>query len=741
MLLLLLGLCLVIVKSVELCSARVGTSESSPNLIYRVYYNEIPEVSAFSFVSTNFGVDPRYGDSIYQLLEFSNSIECHQPNPNEPQNSFLGITRTKYCSLNESRQLAIKFSLEGEVAQLQATYAYFTCELLQDVRFYVKTAAWCTFFGLYSLHRNCATFIFEEAYKAVNQAPRQMSTVPFEDNLLVFKEMYSLSWKSITEQDFSPSLFGINHVYTDQALEQFKNDLITWQIESAAYFRKCQQEYIITAVLYKYDPPGLGNELVLNSTWMSSISLMMKRVIATLNYSASAEVLNSELMEWVDLTLCIQVMINVHVAYGDYAVPASQEDLRNIFGMHLPEEGQYFHCRGSMHAVEGQWVPRFRDKPWEHQHLQSLVPVQAEYRDPRMYVSVYDWFAFVNIAHICNSGELFWSVAAASSVSYVLAEHLTGIVLFAFFPAARNREIRLNVLPFFRLYYRAMVRYCVEQGLEIIVDDDAFLKSVVNENFDAPQLMTNDVVHNLDWNLNLFPVLLERPVNNAMTPEGAHLMQSRMWLECTLSIESSPQRKYASSRAPQSEYSGLDITSAYDDYLRHTQHKPLAVLAIREGARHIANLDAVVDALVLFFQQSEATDILGRVVRLQVTVVDFGKISPCEQISIMNAAQLFVFVHGAEGSLVSFLPKYSTVIEVHPAGCCVRDFETPENYKYYYQPDAHATLSSYYFFSGTIASSWLCSTWLKHMMSSPYCGTVFLMDEFVEMLNFIYSLP
>jgi hypothetical protein len=181
------------------------------------------------------------------------------------------------------------------------------------------------------------------------------------------------------------------------------------------------------------------------------------------------------------------------------------------------------------------------------------------------------------------------------------------------------------------------------------------------------------------------------------------------------------------------------------------------IIASRSGPRYLSNLGEVVALLEGFV--SNVQDMLcghshpltpldrcaasklhrhrhshARWIGARVISVDFGKLSPCEQIYLMQRAIMFVFVHGAEGALLPFLKPGSLVVEMHPGGCCLHDFS---DYERYFAAGAEAAGAVYHFYSGTSPASWHCLSWQNHLMVSPFCGVYVIPHLFVDLLHSI----
>jgi hypothetical protein len=450
-----------------------------------------------------------------------------------------------------------------------------------------------------------------------------------------------------------------------------------------------------------------------------------------------------EATEWIDQQLCLQVMTNVRLIDRFVPVPAPPSYYPSLYGFH--SNWSDIRCQGSL---QRDWTPIYWMKPWDWQHVMLLGHtsdgvVEDLVTGRNVFVSVYDVFSLKNIAHLVDSVELFWSIMAAMNHSPLLKSSIKGVVMFSLSTGDPNELVR----PFVRLLYRSVYRYCVERGLEFHVESMEKFTRYTGDFMAEPGKPASEEPQITEFSFEYtYPVLLERPLHNVLTPEGSVHLQATAWLECAISVTDSQQAEDRSVMAPSGNGNVVEqYQNAAWNRLRRSSTR-LVVLAYRNASRHIANIDDVYVELVNYF--GDKRDIISLTadpnkntveVNYMVVKINFGSLSPCEQVDMMSQASWFIFVHGAEGGLISFLRPGSVVIEMHPAGCCVDDFDT-ENYERYYQPDAHAVGAYYYFFDKTVASSWVCDDWLTKMMVSPICGTRILIDPFVKMVNNVHSM-
>jgi hypothetical protein len=480
---------------------------------------------------------------------------------------------------------------------------------------------------------------------------------------------------------------------------------------------------------------GTVNKLsdAVNADWNfdSYISAALEKISLLRLHDESLKGQASE-FHWVDPVLCLQILVNAQLSDRVVPIPIPSEYFDSVYGM--PHEWTDIVCNGSMQWGYS-WTPIYWEKPWDWQHVPFLqfgaLNDKMFSTQPPLIISVHDVFTVKNIAHIIDSVELFWSIAAAARHSSVLRENINGIVMFSLFSKS---TINTNVIPFVKLLYRAVFRYCVFQRVAVYVEDSAAFADYIDGSFavDARFPLSSFTERVVEVNLEMtFPALLERPLHNVMTPEGSLLLQASVWYECALSVNGSKQA---------SEIGQLDALQIHlpedfiDSFLTSLQRRHqawrtrLVVLAYRTGARHVTNLEEIYSILTDHFQSitnSSATYL--------VLMVNFGSLTPCDQIDLMSQASWFIFIHGAEGGLISFLRPNSVVIEIHPAGCCIDNFDT-RNYLRYYEPDAHAVGAFYHFHADTVASTWACDDWLTEMMVSPICGTYIFEEEFRDMI-------
>ena len=418
-------------------------------------------------------------------------------------------------------------------------------------------------------------------------------------------------------------------------------------------------------------------------------------------------------------------------------------------------------------------------------HRVQVSQIVPYYSGKLIYVVVRDYFSCRNVAHLIEGGKAFWTLAAAAEAhanvnansndgdegagagadQQLLKANWQGSVLLSGLSGTSPCP-HTPVRPFVALFYRALLRYSHHHNLSVHVPDVEEFSALVQDQAQASlQLPLDEALLKFPtvrvFEHRAFPILLNRPLLNVLTPSGAALMQSAVAIECELSSPNSPQALVLAARSPirsrskeetkevpphvwenigpDDPFWGLHFGKGrgYAD----EENVDFLVLSTRVGPRHFSNVPHIVEASRNFISSLPdryPSSSLGRVHRgLHIVTVNFGALRPCQQVALMSRCAMFLVVLGAEGGMISFMPPGGVVVEVHPAGCCITGFDDdPHNsYYQYFRSDALAVQARYYYFTGTIASSWLCTTWQNHMMISPFCGTHVIVKE----LEFLFS--
>jgi hypothetical protein len=166
-------------------------------------------------------------------------------------------------------------------------------------------------------------------------------------------------------------------------------------------------------------------------------------------------------------------------------------------------------------------------------------------------------------------------------------------------------------------------------------------------------------------------MLLEHPVLDAITPPGAALMKARMLHECDLLGESDRQIPLSYFVNVTSEVTSPQTSHARDDGNVKGEESFVVLVSVRKTNRHIRNIEEVIEALAKRLRESPA---LSHYKHVTIEAAYFGALSPCEQIRLADRANMFLFVHSAEGSLSVYMRPGAMAVDIHPGGCCLSDF-------------------------------------------------------------------
>jgi hypothetical protein len=150
------------------------------------------------------------------------------------------------------------------------------------------------------------------------------------------------------------------------------------------------------------------------------------------------------------------------------------------------------------------------------------------------------------------------------------------------------------------------------------------------------------------------------------------------------------------------------------------------VLAGRRGNRFISNLEEVITTIEKVFRDHT------------VDIIYFGDLSPCEQIAVAQSTSLFIFVHGAEGRMISFMKPGTIAVELWPGCQTSNDFYMM--YKFFYPAVSDAARVRHTYFSATYPSTTICQAWEYRMRIAHGCGFTIVTDLFKKFLKKLYLL-
>lgn len=383
-----------------------------------------------------------------------------------------------------------------------------------------------------------------------------------------------------------------------------------------------------------------------------------------------------------------------------------------------------------------------------HKNDCSSVSIKKK---PLIVISAYEYYIVEYLTHLFDAFELTWSFIAFIKKLKIDNYDLFNSYQYGLLIPFHNDlfSIRSSGLQqFVHLMFSTILRVAHDLDLHIYVKNvthltEFLLKYDQNNNITKSQL---SILYS--YNQVIFPVLMERAVFNALTHDGVNAMTTEMLQQCkqisvlqgnnneydngdnvsqescmnndTSNEESERCRKYSTKTISTNTTHNITTSTSNSTYMPYR-----IVLAGRRGNRFISNMREVIATLEAVFQQS-------------VDVIYFGDLTPCEQIAIAQSTSLFVFVHGAEGRMMSFMQPNTLAIELWP-GCRTSD-DFYMLYKFFYPSIADAARVRHSYFSATYASTTVCQAWEYRMRIAHGCGLTVVTDLFRKFLKKLYII-
>jgi hypothetical protein len=530
----------------------------------------------------------------------------------------------------------------------------------------------------------------------------------------LFRRTYANDWRSFVRlRGYLPTLdkdgMDYNLTYAQYMIEYYSRAVSASKIFLAdrafasQYAKNDINETTVGSLMYMLHHSGLNNDADDDDDGDDTMPRGVQ-LLPTGNTTVSKA--------YIDLETCFHILKNVVVNIAKVSTQVPEQMTETNFGMVNQSEADHFQCASSLTS---NFASRAVRRSFDHQHsptyeayshpadlekgvdeqarqLQKLLAESAtsasvDFREHLLteysvrvagknvfYVSAYDLFSTINIAHIMDEGQRFWSVAAARQGSSAIRKHFAGAVMFH-----PMHVVQENVRTFFTLCNRALVRHALENDLIIYtLNHEIFLRDMDDAQGSLQQtylekagpskgllrtLTPSETGENV-----LFPMLLERPTNDVFTPPGVALMKQNMQRECVLARKAGewPVRAYPTVISQHVKFAG-----SRDD--GHSDDEFLVLIAYRYGSRYIHNIEEMVDSIR---RKLEKRTDLSKYHRVSIQVVSFGDLHPCDQIELMHRADIFIFNHGAEGALIYFVRPGAVVVELHPAAGTMPDFGT-----------------------------------------------------------------
>lgn len=465
-----------------------------------------------------------------------------------------------------------------------------------------------------------------------------------------------------------------------------------------------------------------------------SIDLSIDRLELSLSVDRELSIVNTRFLNllefikkndshhYLDTKLCIHVFTDLIVnSQCDISIPLSSND-KSVHGLVERMTILDPKCTGSFEQLLPSWKPNYifinnLDQHYPCFSYQVNDNIKFISTMKLVTISIYDFYTCSNISHMMNAFELFWAIAAA--IEYSLKyhpydswyNHISGF-LFNFFETTKC--LHFENLLFSKVMTRAAISWINQYNFTIFVENKTRLDSFINLDFPNSKLSIPSALNIHDNELNTtyqFPILFERIQRDMLTPSGVALMQNMVMKEC-------------------------QSISSNDNVYDINVDPDLLVIATRENNRYFANIDEILAILRKKIDDTKVAKSPSLFSNISsIELVNFGKLQPCYQIKIIQQAKIFIFIHGAEGHLLSFMNPLGLVIEIHPAGTIVNDHNPLE--ANYYKSDAKAARLNYIYFYNTLPTSYLCKTWEFHVRVAPVCGTIILLDKFHLMINLL----
>lgn len=353
---------------------------------------------------------------------------------------------------------------------------------------------------------------------------------------------------------------------------------------------------------------------------------------------------------------------------------------------------------------------------------------------PLVAFSAYEYYIVENLTHLFDAFELTWSFLAFMQkermhLSSTIEAYQYAIVIPLDDVLHSIRESGLQ--RFVHLMFSTLIRVSSELDIQVFVKNVSHVSEFLLEN-DFNSTITPTYLSVLKSYENVvFPVLMERAVINALTHEGAAAMTRELVTQCGLMSQSNKSQSLLCETAATNgndqtcQNQGITSISTQDDSGDNEMPYRI-VLAARRGNRFISNLDEVVKTIESVF------------VGHKVDVVYFGDLSPCEQIAVARSASVFIFVHGAEGRMISLMRPGTLAVELWPGCKTSHDFYMM--YKFFFPSIADAAQVRHAYFSATYASTTVCQAWEYRMRIAHGCGMTVVASLFKSFLKKILPL-
>lgn len=336
-----------------------------------------------------------------------------------------------------------------------------------------------------------------------------------------------------------------------------------------------------------------------------------------------------------------------------------------------------------------------------------------------------------NLTHLFDLFELFYSFIAFYKQYLRERKYKLGVMM-SFLQSLRclsllevasdevssqNYQLLKQTTPiydFFVLVMTSVMQICEQYSITIYIpcDDDhnysLYLKNIfydVSTKALIGRLEDRGLLKFFLQTRIVFPMVLYPLMTNVLTFAGQRLMQSSLLELCKGSVISS--------------------NVCYDSTCSDMKK---IVIATRLHNRRIIDIEGLKHNVELVFSNSS--------LNYDVQLIQFSRLSSCEQINIMQDTDIFIYNHGAEGRMLSFMrSNTSYAIEILPS-CGMKGYDGDKIFPIL----AYINDVKLFHFQDTLQSMSKCKQWKFHMTTAPCCGTIVSIDTFKDLLIHVRSI-